>query len=252
MAYTLNGSTQYLSVSDTSFLDVGTGDFSIFLRINKDASSRRFLISKRVDADNFYEFEWEAANTIFLRMRIAATVEIQMQSATALSTSTDYRLLWVIDRDSSANTEIYVNASIDTKSSGLIVSATDLDLSAATGLGRWQGDGFYFDGVISEFALWTGAVLSGAEATMLEKFSPLKVRPDALAIYAPLVRGLQDIVGGFTLVNNNSATVSAHPPVIRPSAQILQFPPAAAGAIALPGFHGANRGIMRGVNRGVG
>jgi hypothetical protein len=40
-----------------------------------------------------------------------------------------------------------------------------------------------------------------------------KVRPQSLVFYAPLVRNLQDVKGGLTITNNNSATVAAHPRV---------------------------------------
>ena len=40
-----------------------------------------------------------------------------------------------------------------------------------------------------------------------------KVRPQSLVFYAPLVRNLQDVKGGLTISNNNTATVAVHPRV---------------------------------------
>ena len=61
-------------------------------------------------------------------------------------------------------------------------------------------------------------------------YSPLFVRPQNLVFYAPLVREAVDIVGGVALTPTNSPTISVHPPIIYPSSQILQFPPAAAAS----------------------
>jgi hypothetical protein len=37
-----------------------------------------------------------------------------------------------------------------------------------------------------------------------------KVRPQSLVFYAPLVRNLQDVRGGLTITNNNTAAVANH------------------------------------------
>jgi hypothetical protein len=41
------------------------------------------------------------------------------------------------------------------------------------------------------------------------------VRPQSLRFYAPLIRDLQDVRGGLTITNTNSATVANHPRVYK-------------------------------------
>lgn len=100
-----------------------------------------------------------------------------------------------------------------------------------TSIGR-RGDSTpdaYMSGHIAGAAVWNAA-LSDDEAAILAKgYSPLFVKPENLVAYWPLVRGLNDRVGGYTLTASGT-TVSAHPPVIYPA------PPAfAMGAVAVAG-----------------
>ena len=73
--------------------------------------------------------------------------------------------------------------------------------------------GLYFDGKMSEAAVWS-VVLSDAEIASLGKgFKPYRIRPQSLVFYAPLIRDLQDTRGGLAITNNNTATVANHPRV---------------------------------------
>jgi hypothetical protein len=57
-------------------------------------------------------------------------------------------------------------------------------------------------------------VLTAAEvASLADGMTCDKVRPQSLVFYAPLVRNLQDVRGGLTITNNNTATVANHPRV---------------------------------------
>lgn len=95
-------------------------------------------------------------------------------------------------------------------------------------IGRWGSAALGMDGSIAEVAIWN-AVLSAAEVAILAKgFSPLFVRPQSLVFYSPLIRGLDDRVGGLTLTASGTV-VSAHPAIIYPAPPMVLVAPAAAG-----------------------
>lgn len=95
---------------------------------------------------------------------------------------------------------------------------------------------FYANGRVAECAIWD-VVLTQDEISALAKGVEARyVRPASLVFYAPLVRGLGDIVSGQTLTNNNTATVSEHPPIIpRRHAQIFVPKVAGGGATTASG-----------------
>jgi hypothetical protein len=71
----------------------------------------------------------------------------------------------------------------------------------------------YFDGRIAEVGIWSAALTAAEVASLADGMTCDKVRPQSLVFYAPLVRDLQDVRGGLTITNNNSATVANHPRV---------------------------------------
>lgn len=77
---------------------------------------------------------------------------------------------------------------------------------------RWSGTrGLFFAGLIAEVGIW-GAALTDEEVSALAKgVSPLKVRPQSLAFYAPLIRSVQDVRKGVAITTAVSPTVAAHP-----------------------------------------
>jgi hypothetical protein len=73
--------------------------------------------------------------------------------------------------------------------------------------------GFYFGGDIAEVGVWNVALTAEEIASLADGMTCDKVRPQSLVFYAPLVRDLQDVRGGLTITNNNTATVANHPRV---------------------------------------
>ena len=67
-----------------------------------------------------------------------------------------------------------------------------------------------FAGDIAEVGVWNVVLTQPEIASLADGFTCDKVRPSALVFYAPLVRSLQDVRGGLTITNNNTATVAAH------------------------------------------
>ncbi|MCK5601494.1 hypothetical protein KAR91_06490, partial [Candidatus Pacearchaeota archaeon] len=86
----------------------------------------------------------------------------------------------------------------------------------------------YMSGMIAEAAIWDlsnwpGAT-SGDKADNFEKILPSLVKgcsplffPLGLKAYWPLIRSLNDIVGGFNLTDINGTIAADHPTIIYPS-----------------------------------
>ena len=81
-------------------------------------------------------------------------------------------------------------------------------------IGIFAGDNIqYFDGRMAEVGIWNVALTADEIASLADGMTCDKVRPQSLVFYAPLVRSLQDVRGGLTITNNNTATVANHPRV---------------------------------------
>jgi hypothetical protein len=70
--------------------------------------------------------------------------------------------------------------------------------------------GLFFDGRIAEVGIWNAALTAAEIASLAKGMTCDKVRPQSLVFYAPLIRNLQDVRGGLTITNNNTATVANH------------------------------------------
>ena len=73
--------------------------------------------------------------------------------------------------------------------------------------------GGFTNGLIAEVGIWNVALTADEIASLAKGMTCDKVRPQSLVYYAPLVRDLQDVRGGLTITNNNTATVANHPRV---------------------------------------
>jgi hypothetical protein len=73
--------------------------------------------------------------------------------------------------------------------------------------------GTYYTGLIAECGIWNVALTQPEIASLAKGMTCDKVRPQSLVFYAPLIRDLQDVRGGLTITNNNTATVADHPRV---------------------------------------
>jgi hypothetical protein len=73
----------------------------------------------------------------------------------------------------------------------------------------------YHDGLIAEVGIWDVALTAAEIASLAAGVTCDKVRPQSLRFYAPLIRDLQDLRGGLTITNTNTATVADHPRVYK-------------------------------------
>jgi hypothetical protein len=73
--------------------------------------------------------------------------------------------------------------------------------------------GLYANANTADCGIWNAALTAAEIASLAKGMTCDKVRPQSLVFYAPLVRDLQDVRGGLTITNNNTATVANHPRV---------------------------------------
>jgi hypothetical protein len=73
--------------------------------------------------------------------------------------------------------------------------------------------GAYFPGRLAEVGIWNAELTADEIASLSDGFTCDKVRPQSLIFYSPLIRDIQDVRGGLTITNNNTATVITHPRV---------------------------------------
>jgi hypothetical protein len=123
-----------------------------------------------------------------------------------------YHAAGVFETDSIMNA--YFNASVGTiAESNPAVSVSGINkilVGARTSAGAV---GQFHDGQLAEVGIWNAALTADEIASLADGMTCDKVRPQSLVFYAPLVRDLQDVRGGLTITNNNTATVSNHPRV---------------------------------------
>ncbi len=112
-------------------------------------------------------------------------------------------------------------------------NATDLAIAnidnAVIGAQHFLGSpaATFFEGLIGECGIWDTGLTDAQGVALSKGYSPLLVRPQNLVAYWSLVRGLNDIVGGFNFTNTNT-TIAPHPRIIYPSSQFINS--VAAGA----------------------
>jgi hypothetical protein len=102
--------------------------------------------------------------------------------------------------------------SANTNTNSRPADAQVVDKTAIGCLGRATNAAFY-NGQIAEVGIWNAALTAAEVASLADGMTCDKVRPQSLVFYAPLVRDLQDVRGGLTITNNNTATVANHPRV---------------------------------------
>jgi len=85
-------------------------------------------------------------------------------------------------------------------------------------------------GHIAEAAIWNVALTDVEVAILAAGYSPLFVRPQSLLAYWPLIRGLNDKVGGYSLTASGTV-VSVHPRIIYPAMPLGFHEYVAAGSI---------------------
>lgn len=210
MAYSFNGTTQYLSIPDNSNLDV-TGALTIacHCRSTFTPSGDHILVSKWVGTGNQRSYLIGlSANKIWLNISTAgASPGFEKLGATNVGPGQSHIALTY---NPSTSFTGFLNGSADVTSTvgvpaSIFNSTSDLNIS------RLTSGSFHFGGTIAEIGIWSATLTAAEVASLAKGMTCDKVRPQNLVFYAPLVRDLIDAKSGLAITNNNGATVAPHP-----------------------------------------
>lgn len=210
MAYSLNGSNQRLSVASAPVtaapLTVGC-----WFRAN-NVTSVGALIALNTSANNTNYFTIYASGNQAgdpVQLLDGAAGIFPTTSTTAGYSANTWSHACGVQSSASSRT-VYLNGGN---------SATNTTNITPSGINQLTIGGFkdvagnFFNGLIAEVGIWNVALTAAEIASLADGMTCDKVRPQSLVFYAPLIRNLQDVRGGLTITNNNTATVANHPRV---------------------------------------
>ena len=209
MAYLLNGSTQYLSA--TAPINGLTKPFTLACWFNSTTVTvNQYLVTLCPASGNAWGISAHGglAGDPILAIQTGAST---YSTTSAYSANTWTHACGVFN--SSNSRTAYKDGSAGTTSTTSeagVTAATQVIIGSVRFFGAFSQ---YLNGLIAEVGIWNAALTAAEIASLADGMTCDKVRPQSLVFYAPLVRDLQDVRGGLTITNNNTATVANHPRV---------------------------------------
>jgi hypothetical protein len=217
MAYSFDGTSQYLSVTTAPASSLPL-TLACWFRVPQAQSTvTRVLINLGHSQDA------AGSGTGFLRINIppngtsvsAVTTRTGILATSTVSASGVVQAnTWIHVAAvflSSTSRTIYATGSAAVTNTASVISPTVNNLAISAALSTSAAG--YTAGDIAEVGVWQAALDSSEVRSLSQTVSPSLVRPQSLAFYAPLIRDLVDLRGGLAITNNNGATVADHPRV---------------------------------------
>jgi hypothetical protein len=208
MAYTANGTTQYLTASAPVTAVPVT--IAAFFYPTASVNGAIGYLGVATSQDRL-QLSYRNSGTIqaYAQQGVMNFPSIETNATTPLNTWAHACAVF----SSNSSRSIFLNggnsqtSTVATSSQGAFTSANIFARTAASSVGT------FFQGSIAEFGIWSAALTADEIASLAKGMTCDKVRPRSLVFYAPLVRNLIDARGGLTITNNNGATVANHPRV---------------------------------------
>jgi hypothetical protein len=215
MAYNFNGTNQYLSTASAPvtswpltmacwFNVTNATTQYVLMAIGKQGNNERFILQAagHLSGDPVATNYLDSTSTNYRADSTSGFSANTWTHACGVHTSALSRTAYVNGGSGGSNTS---TATLSNSGLNLIHIGAQLT-SVDTALN-------YTSGLIAEVGIWNAALTADEIASLADGFTCDKVRPTALVFYAPLIRNLQDVKGGLTITNNNTATVANHPRV---------------------------------------
>ncbi len=210
MAYSFNGSNQYISSTTTPvtavpitisawFYGSSTAISNGIISPTNSSGSDSFRlqavqssIGQTVRGGSFATgFTTGNANTT---TTWSATV---WNNASVVFASSTSRTVYLNNGGAGTNTTSNTPSGIDRLLIGVLINASALFN--------------YISGYLAEIGVWNVSLNADELSALNKNISPELIRPQSLVFYSPLIRNLIDVRQGRALVNNNTATVIQHP-----------------------------------------
>jgi hypothetical protein len=211
MAYNFNGSNQYLNTTSSP---VGNSlapiTMACWVKGNPAFNAYWFVMGRSTSGAPIVGMTVGSGGVARMFVRADGGVSVDTIGTTAIfGPSTGWAHTAFTNTSSARN--LYVNG-VNDGTGGGNNNAVTLDRVGIAALVR-NTVGSHYGGEIAECGIWNTDLTADEIASLADGFTCDKVRPQSLVFYAPLVRDLQDVRGGLTITNNNTATVANHPRV---------------------------------------
>jgi len=164
-----DGTDDFVNVSDSDSLDIGTSDFTIEAWIKTNSATQQFIIDKKSSGSGYY-FYVESDGKLHGNLTDGTNSD-GVVSSTSIKDNTWHHAVFVVDRD--GNGQIYVDGNPD--GSPVTITATgDLSNNDNLYIGVDNGDDKYFNGYIDEVRIFNTA-LSAADVAREHELSYKKL-----------------------------------------------------------------------------
>ncbi|MDP3832276.1 MAG: LamG domain-containing protein, partial [Ignavibacteriaceae bacterium] len=145
-ALKFNGTTDYVNIPYHSSLDFGAGNFTIEVWVKRSELNARHNILEKNASDKVITFYIGSDNKIY------ATTYDGSNSTGIISNSTVGTNWTHISFVRNGTTHsLYINGKLDNSIEG---TARNFNVDAPLNIGRFPGDGFYFNGLLDEIRIW--------------------------------------------------------------------------------------------------
>lgn len=150
-----NGTTQYLTLADSTDWAFGTGDFTIdcWIYLNALPIGAAAIYSQYVDGSNYFYIYVNASGGFTGNLRVAGVDYVSQFTTAVFSLSTWYHVAFV---RASSICKIYVNGSSQTLLSDGIAGNSVPDMAVIVEIGTQSATSFYFNGYIDELRVSKG------------------------------------------------------------------------------------------------
>lgn len=204
MAYSFNGSSQYLSSTTTPIsgppftvsawcYPTSTVNASVILAITNETTVARHNMA--ILAGGTITVSSSIPGTFGASTTTAQIATNSWSNTVGVWTSASSRQAWLNGVAATANTTSVSPTVARMQIGARLIPTAEL----------------YFPGQIAEVGIWSAALQSAEILALYRGISPKLIRPQSLVFYAPLIRDLIDIRQGRAITNNDSASVIIHP-----------------------------------------
>lgn len=207
MAYSFNGTTQYLSISSSPISGLPV-TLSCWFYPNNITQNNALVSISNISSTDFIMIN--AAGAVAgdpLRSQRTSALGTVFADSSAYTANQWNHMAGVLYDFTAIS---YLNGAAFTATSAI---STSLSLNAFTIGARRNNNSIsgYSNGIIADVGIWNIALTSSEITSLSKGISCRLIRPQSLVFYAPLIRDLVDEKGGLIITNNNSTSVANHP-----------------------------------------